>query len=386
VIRTRDLLVHHPYQSFAKTVERFLLEAVEDPDVLAIKMTLYRTGSQSPFVPLLIRAAEAGKQVVALVELKARFDEERNIRVARQLERAGVHVVYGVVGYKTHCKMALVVRREADQIRSYVHLGTGNYHPKTSQVYTDLGLFTADPEICKDVVELFHFLTGRSLKRNYRKLLVAPVSLKEHLVFMIRREIDATKSGRPARIIAKMNGLDDPEVISALRKAAIAGVRIDLIVRGTCCLGPQDLPAVAASNLRIVSILGRFLEHSRVVYFQNSATDELGGEFYIGSADWMRRNLNSRVECLIPVRDAIARSELWDFLQLLLADRRQAWELDRLGKYVRLQPETSDQNLGVHERLMRTFKRQSQSKLLDSDSPEFPTWASVPRLDSHLSI
>ena len=262
VIRSGDLLVHHPYESFTASVERFVSAAAADDKVLAIKMTLYRTGDDSPFIGTLMRAAEAGKQVVCLVELKARFDEQRNIQVAQMLEKAGVHVVYGIVGLKTHTKIALVVRREPEGLRCYAHIGTGNYHSGTARLYTDFGLFTAKPEFTEDVVELFHYLTGRSMKRDYRRLIVAPVNMKKHFLEMIDREAEQASHGRPAGIVAKMNSLEDPQVIQALYRASRAGVPIDLIVRGFCCLRP-GVPGLC-ENIRVISVIGRFLEHSRV--------------------------------------------------------------------------------------------------------------------------
>ncbi|MCS7034670.1 MAG: polyphosphate kinase 1, partial [Phycisphaerae bacterium] len=272
VIRQGDLLVHHPYESFADSVERFIESAVEDPKVLAIKMTLYRTSTDSPFVPALIRAAEMGKQVAVLVEIKARFDEQRNVELAQKLEKAGVHVVYGLIGLKTHAKLAMVVRDEPDGLRTYVHIGTGNYNSKTALLYTDLGLFTCNPLITSDVIELFHYLTGRSLKRDYRKLLVAPVNMRDRFLLKIRREVEHARDGRPARIVAKMNQLQDARIIKALYEASQAGVQIDLIVRGFCSLRP-GVPGMS-QNIRVVSILGRFLEHSRVFWFHNDGNEE----------------------------------------------------------------------------------------------------------------
>ncbi|MCZ7644407.1 MAG: polyphosphate kinase 1 [Planctomycetota bacterium] len=270
-IRRGDILVHHPYESFTSTVERFVLAAADDPKVLAIKMTVYRTGDNSPFIHALIRAAQNGKQVVCLVELKARFDEERNIYWAHQLEKAGVHVVYGMVGLKTHNKTALVIRQEADGLRLYAHLGTGNYNSSTARLYTDLGLFTCNREIAEDLVEVFHFLTGRSLKREYRKLLVAPVTMKERFLEMIRREIDHKLAGRPAAIVAKMNQLEDIPIMDALYEASREGVPIELIVRGFCCIRP-GVPGMS-ENIKVSSVIGRFLEHSRIFHFRNGAED-----------------------------------------------------------------------------------------------------------------
>ena len=353
-IRDSDLLVHHPYESFDDSVAQFIRAAVHDPNVLAIKMTLYRTSDDTPFVPWLIQAAEAGKQVACLVELKARFDELRNIRWANALEDAGVHVVYGVVGMKTHTKTALVVRRDKDAIRSYVHIGTGNYHPKTAKLYTDLGLFTCDPQISEDVVELFHYLTGRSLKKDYNQLLVAPVNMKRRFLELIDAETAAQKAGRPARIIAQMNQLQDRDICHALQRASQAGVEIDLIVRGFCVLRP-GLPDTSPT-IRVTSVIGRFLEHSRIYYFRNGAGEEGDGVFLIGSADWMYRNLEERVEAVTPIHDRLLKKRLWDLFQILLADQRQAWEMAADGSYRQRIPSAGandPSSLGTHEVLMQ---------------------------------
>jgi len=352
VIRSSDLLVHHPYESFTASVERFLSAAADDDKVLAIKMTLYRTGDDSPFINTLVRAAEAGKQVVCLVEVKARFDEQRNIQVAQMLEKAGVHVVYGIVGLKTHAKIALAVRREPDGLRCYAHIGTGNYHSGTARLYTDFGLFTAKPEFTEDVVELFHYLTGRSLKRDYRRLIVAPVNMKKRFLEMIDRETDHASEDRPSGIVAKMNSLEDPQVIQALYRASAAGVPVDLVVRGFCCLRP-GVPGLS-DNIRVTSVIGRFLEHSRVFYFRNGAEDPIDGEFYIGSADWMYRNLQNRVEAVTPIEERPLRERLWQTLQVMLGDQRQAWDMDADGSYVQRAPADADPaaETGSHRRLM----------------------------------
>lgn len=329
VIRNGDLLVHHPYESFTNSVERFIVAAVKDPRVLAIKMTLYRTSSDSSFIPALIHAAEMGKQVAVLVEIKARFDEQRNLELAAKLEKAGVHVVYGLVGLKTHAKLAMVVREESDGLRTYCHVGTGNYNTRTAAVYTDLGLFTCNPAITDDVIDLFHFLTGRSLKREYRKLLVAPVNMRDRFLSKIRREIDHAKAGRPARITAKMNALQDPKIIATLYDASNAGVRIDLIIRGFCCLRPQ-VPGMS-DHIHVYSILGRFLEHSRIFWFQNAGAEE----YYIGSADWMYHNLDYRVEAVAPIEDPGLRQRLKEILDTMLNDRGHAWELQPDGQWTR---------------------------------------------------
>jgi len=358
VIRANDLLVHHPYESFAASVERFVKAATADPKVLAIKMTLYRTGDASPFISTLVRAAEAGKQVVCLVELKARFDEERNILMAATLEKAGVHVVYGVIGLKTHTKTTLVVREDPDGIRCYAHIGTGNYHAATSRLYTDLGLFTCNPDITRDLVELFHYLTGRSLKHTYRKLLVAPGNMRDQFLALIEREITNAKAGKPARIIAKMNSLEERKVCQALYDASRAGVEVDLIIRGFCSLRP-GVPGLS-DRIRVISVIGRFLEHSRIFYFRNAAEDPINGDFSIGSADWMYRNLLARVEAVVPIERRPLREKLWDILQIMLGDRRQAWEMQPDGSYV--QRVAGPNDLGTHQFLMNQTKATSLSR------------------------
>ena len=327
-IREQDLLVHHPYHSFSSTVLRFINDASRDPDVLAIKMTLYRTSGDSPIVNALIAAAENGKQVAVLVELKARFDEENNIYWARRLERVGVHVVYGLSGLKTHSKVVMVVRSEGDRIRRYAHIGTGNYNPKTARLYTDLGLFSCREDLAADLTDLFNYLTGYSRQRSYRQLLVAPVNMRDRTLALIRREMEQTQSSRiPGRIIAKMNSLVDPQIIATLYEASRAGVQIDLIVRGMCSLRPQ-IPGIS-ENIRVISIVGRFLEHSRIYYFHNQGEEEI----YIGSADWMPRNLDRRVEAITPVRDPDLAKDLEEILGITLADNCQAWELQSDGSY-----------------------------------------------------
>ena len=331
-IRYQDFLVHHPFESFA-SVETFLRAAVKDPHVVAIKMTLYRIGQDSPLVDLLIEAAEAGKQVAVLVELKARFDERNNIIWANRLEQAGVHVVYGLVNLKTHCKLCLVVRQEADGIRRYAHIGTGNYNEATSKVYTDLGFFTSEAAILDDVSEVFNYLTGYSNKRAYSDLLVAPVSLRTGMRALIEREVDHAKAGRPARLIFKNNAITDPGVVRALYAASQAGVPIDLITRGVCSLRP-GVPGVS-ETISVRSIVGRFLEHSRIYYFDNGGQPEV----YIGSADLMERNLDRRVEVLCPIRDPDLRHHLRHVvLDALLRDTDRAYQLQSDGDYVRVVP------------------------------------------------
>ena len=331
-IRQQDILLHHPYDSFQPVVE-LISAAATDPEVLAIKQTLYRVGSNSPIVKALMHAREQDKQVTVLVELKARFDEENNITWARALERAGVHVVYGLVGLKTHAKIALVVRREQDGMRRYVHLGTGNYNATTARVYTDLGLMTCRPDIGADASDLFNFLTGYSRQRQYRKLLVAPVNLRERLTALIEREIAHAVSGSGGRLIFKINHLIDPTMIDLLYRASQAGVQIDLIVRGMCCLRPGI--ADLSERIHVRSIVGRFLEHGRIYYFANGGADEV----YLGSADLMQRNLDRRVETLFPLEDPALAAHVRDYLlQTYLRDNVRARILLPDGSYVRAQP------------------------------------------------
>jgi polyphosphate kinase len=332
VIRERDLLVHHPYDSFSATVERFLETAAEDDNVLAIKLTLYRTSGDTAIVDALIEAAQRGKQVAVLVELKARFDEANNITWARRLENFGVHVAYGSATLKTHTKLALVVRREADGIRRYVHLGSGNYNSRTARLYSDIGLFTCSRSIAADVTDLFNSLTGYSRQRLYRKLLVAPSNMRPRLLDLIDREAEHARAGRTARIVAKMNALVDPDTIEALYRASRAGVEIQLVVRGICCLRP-GVPGVS-DNISVISIVGRFLEHSRLFYFANGGAEE----FYIGSADWMQRNFDRRVEAVAPVEDATLHDRLRSLLRTCLEDNRQAWELAADGSWTQRTP------------------------------------------------
>jgi polyphosphate kinase len=334
VIRAGDVLVHHPYESFDATVERFIRDAANDPSTTTIKMTVYRLGDDTPFVRSLITAAENAKQVACLVELKARFDEERNLHWANELQKAGDHVIYGMRGLKTHTKLALVVRREGDGLRTYAHIGTGNYHVKTARMYTDYGLFTCDPVITRDVVNLFHHLTGYSRDPQFERLLVAPLNMRERFVEMIRREAEHKRAGRSARIIVKINQLEDLPVCEALSEASQAGVPVDLIVRGFCCLRPGV--EGWTENLRVRSIVGRFLEHGRLFHFANGEADPLDGEFFIGSADWMDRNLSRRVEAVAPVRSRPLRERLWEDLVVQLEDRRNAWQMQSDGSYVQL--------------------------------------------------
>ena len=345
-IRERDLLVHHPFDSFPATIERFLDEAARDEHVLAIKVTLYRTSGDTAVVRALTEAAQAGKQVAVLVELQARFDESNNITWARTLESFGVHVVYGLPGLKTHAKVALVVRREPDGIRRYVHIGTGNYNSKTARTYTDLGLLSCNEALGADVSELFNTLTGFSRQRLYRQLLVAPVNLRERLMALIAREAANARAGYPARIVAKMNSLVDTKVIEALCDASRAGVDMDLLIRGMCCLRP-GVPG-ESENIRVTSIIGRFLEHSRVWRFENGGDPE----FYIGSADWMPRNLDRRVEAMVPILDRSLHPRLESLLEVCLTDNRQAWDLGPDGEWVQRHA-GDDEERATHKRLLR---------------------------------
>ncbi|MCE9603444.1 MAG: polyphosphate kinase 1 [Planctomycetia bacterium] len=352
VIRAGDVLVHHPYESFEASVERFIRRAASDPKVVAIKMTIYRVGAETPFLDALLAAAEAGKEVACLVEVTASFDERQNLTLANTLEKAGIHVVYGMVGLKTHCKTTLVVRQDEDGLRCYAHIGTGNYHVKTARLYTDLGLFTCDPIITGDVVDLFHYLTGLSLKRNYVKLLVAPVNMRDRFLAMIREEVRHHQAGRPAHLIAKMNQLEDREICDALIEASQAGLQIDLIIRGLCVLNP-GIPGVT-ENIRVISIIGRFLEHSRIYYFRNGAEEPRDGNFLIGSADWMHRNLSGRVEAIVPIEAPALRRRLGDLLEIMLDDRRQAWDMQSDGTYIQRRPinENDATAIGTHQLLM----------------------------------
>lgn len=328
-IKQQDVLLHHPYTSYSAVTD-FISTAAQDPDVLAIKICLYRTGQHSPIVQALMEASEGGKQVAALVELKARFDEENNIGWARRLEQAGVHVVYGLLGLKTHCKLALVVRQEGDALKRYVHVATGNYNPTTSRIYTDVGLFTADEEIGADAANLFNYLTGYSRFSQYRRLLVAPVNLRERMTALIERETANAEAGRPARIIAKINSLTDIQIIRALYAAAGAGVQIDLILRGVCALRPGVHGL--SERITVRSIVGRFLEHSRIFYFANGGE----GDVYIGSADWMQRNLDKRVEVVAPINDPEIKNYLRnEVLEVYLRDNVKARLLQPDGSYLR---------------------------------------------------
>lgn len=353
IIHREDLLLHHPYESFQPVVE-FLQDAARDPNVLAIKLTLYRVGRNSPIVAALLEAIEQGKQISVLVELKARFDEESNIEWARTLEDAGVHVVYGLVGLKVHSKIALVVRREGEAIRRYVHLGTGNYNPATARVYTDFGLLTCDEQIAEDATYFFNALTGYSKKNEPQELLVAPVNLRQRLEELIQREIALCEKGEPGHLIFKMNALEDPQMIRLLYRASQAGVKVDLLVRGLCCLRP--LIGGFSDNIRVTSIVGRFLEHSRVYYFRNGGAEEI----YLGSADLMRRNLSHRVEILFPVGNLKLVRRLKEILNVQLADEKKSHHLQSDGHYIRSsksgQPDAVDSQLHFLTQARRPLK------------------------------
>ncbi len=346
IMRRGDFMVHHPYHSFATSVQRFVEEAAEDPNVLAIKQTLYRTSKDSALMHALMRAAEDGKQVAVLVELKARFDEERNIEWAQKLEKAGVHVAYGLAGLKIHSKMTVVVREEGDEIKRYVHLGTGNYHPDTAQLYEDLGLFTCDETICSDVSELFNFLTGFAPAQKYKSLWVAPQYLRSNMTQMIKQEAEFAHTGVPARIVMKMNNLEDPLIINALYEASQAGVQVDCIVRSVCRLRPGI--SGLSENIRVHSVVGRFLEHSRVYYFHHGGADN----YYIGSADMMHRNLDARVEAITPIKDQKLCSYIEHVFKLYLSDNQQRWNIDAVGNHSKVIPNTDEPVISVHNELM----------------------------------
>jgi len=354
IIRQGDLLVHHPYESFAASTQRFVEEAAADPGVVAIKQTLYRTSDESPIVAALMRAAEQGKQVAVLVEVKARFDEANNIEWAQRLENVGVHVTYGVMGLKTHSKATLVVRQEPGGLRIYCHIGTGNYHPKTARLYTDLGLFTCSPDLGYDIVNLFHSLTGYSPDQRYRRAIVAPRVMRSTFVRLIQQEIDYQQRHGTGRIIAKMNALDDVPIIQELYRASQAGVQIDLIIRGHSRLRP-GLPGIS-DNIRVVSILGRFLEHDRIFYFHNNGEPHT----FIGSADWRGRNLDERVELIVPVEEPALQQQLIRSLYDALADNRLAWDLHSDGRYVLRWPGRDEEVRNFHETLMRQVSERAK--------------------------
>jgi len=367
VLRDGDVLVHHPYESFALSVQRLLDEAADDPQVLAIKQTLYRTAPNSPVVRALLRAAEKGKQVAVLVEVKARFDEANNIERARVLENAGVHVTYGLVGLKTHAKVLLVVRSEGGRPRMYCHIGTGNYHEGTSRLYTDFGLLTAEPDIGREVIRFFHALTGHAPEQMYEHLIIAPREMRRAFIERIRREVEHQHQGRGGRIVAKMNALDDVDIIQELYAASREGVSIDLIIRGHSRLRP-GLPGYSA-NIRIVSIIGRFLEHDRVFWFENGGEREV----LLGSADWRNRNLGHRVEVVAPVRDPVLQERIVETLEVVLSDNRLAFDLDAEGRYRQRRPLRGEPVRDTHEILMRRAAEVGLPPLAEpSGGPEWP--------------
>lgn len=355
-IKKQDILLHHPFESFSSSVERLIRDASLDPEVLAIKMTLYRTGDNSPFIKALIEAAELGKQVVCLIELKARFDEERNIYWAQELENAGVHVVYGVVGLKTHAKTSLIVRKESDRVRCYAHIGTGNYNSTTSRFYTDLGLLTCDERITNELVEFFNYLTGKSLKQDYQHLILAPVNMFNKMKELIQRERDHAKAGKPTLIIAKFNNMEENDLSLALYEASQNKVPIQLIVRGFCCIKPH-IKGVS-ETINVQSTLGRFLEHSRLFYFRNGKENPLDGDFFIGSADWMYRNLHARVEAITPIYDKAAKEKLWIILQTYWSDVKQTWIMRSDGSYEKKHKKTDLPIVGVQNELMKSISTQ----------------------------
>jgi len=343
--------MHHPFDSFSHTTLKFISDAAEDKDVLAIKITLYRTGMNSDIVEALKKAAENGKYVTAFVELKARFDEEKNIIWAKALESVGAHVVYGVPGLKTHCKIAMVVRKEEEELKTYVHLSTGNYNQITARLYTDVGFLTSDENFAEDATYLFNYLTAYSFHQDWKEFFVAPINLRENIIKLIEREIDYTSKDNPGIIIAKMNSLAHREVIPTLYKASKAGVKIKLLVRGICCLKP-GIHGIS-DNIEVRSIIGRFLEHSRIFYFKNNGNEEV----YLSSADWMSRNLHKRVELMFQIKNNKLKQRLIDILNIYWNDNQNSWLLNSDGNYIKLEPKENEKKLSAQEYFLKQIKQ-----------------------------